>query len=104
MKTELKTVYVFLKSKFDGKKTVEVTSDNFTKDYCCSITGTISVPLCEMEVEVPVISDDEANKIMAGAMLETLIAEREKMRAEHQVKMNRITQQIEDLQSIEYKG
>lgn len=103
MKTELKKVFIYVTEKH-GKTSIEVSSEQFYSTYCCNLTRTVSAPLCEMEIEVPYLSSDEAQKVLHGALLENLIQEREKLRADYHVKMQELTGRIEDLQCIEFKG
>lgn len=103
MKKELKKVFVYVTEKH-GKTSIEVSSEQFYSTYCCNLTRTVSAPLCEMEIEVPFLSAEETQKVLHGALLENLIQEREKLRADHQVKMHALTRRIEDLQCIELKG
>ncbi len=103
MTTENKKVFVYVRDQ-RGETSVEVSSSKFDTTYCCDITGTVSAPLCEMEIEVPSISSGEAQKVLSGALLENLIEEREKLRADFHVKLNRLSGRIEELQAIEFKG
>lgn len=103
MTTENKKVFVYVRD-YDGETSVEVSSSEFDSTYCSDITRTVSAPLCEMEIEVPSISSGEAQKVLSGALLENLIEEREKLRAEFHVKLNRLSGRIEELQAIEFKG
>lgn len=103
MTTELKKVFVYVRD-CDGKTSVEVSSSQFDSTYCSDITRTVSAPLCEMEVEVPAISSEEAQKVLSGALLESLIEEREKVRAETHRRLTQLDQRIADLQCLEFKG
>jgi len=103
MTTELKKVFVYVRD-CDGKTSVEVSTSQFDSTYCSDITRTVSAPLCEMEIEIPSISSSEAQKVLSGALLENLIEEREKLRADFHVKLNRLSGRIEELQAIEFKG
>lgn len=103
MTTENKKVFVYVRD-CRGKTEVGVSSSEFDTTYCCDITGTVSAPICEMEIKIPSLSSEEAQKVLSGALLESLIEEREKLRAEFHVKLNRLSGRIEDLQAIEFKG
>jgi hypothetical protein len=103
MKTENKKVFVYVRE-YNGKTSVGVSSSHFDSTYCCDITRTVSAPLCEIEIEVPSISSGEAQKVLSGALLENLIEEREKLRADFHVKLNSLSGRIEELQAIEFKG
>lgn len=103
MKTELKKVFVYVTENY-GKISIEISSNQFYSTYCCSLAKIVSAPLCEMEIEVPYLSAEETQKVLHGALLENLIQERDKLRADHHVKMQELTRRIEDLQCIELKG
>lgn len=103
MKTELKKVFVYVRES-SGQLSIGVSSEDFDSTYCSSVCRIVSAPLCEMEIEVPCLSNEESQKVLHGALLENLIQEREKLRADYHVKMQELTGRIEDLQCIEFKG
>lgn len=103
MKTELKKVFVYVREN-SGQSSIGVSSEDFDSTYCSSVCRIVSAPLCEMEIEVPCLSNEESQKVLHGALLENLIQEREKLRADYHVKMQELTGRIEDLQCIEFKG
>ena len=103
MKTELKKVFVYVREN-SGQLSIGVSSEDFDSTYCSSVCRIVSAPLCEMDIEVPCLSNEESQKVLHGALLENLIQERDKLRADHQVKMHALTRRIEDLQCIELKG
>lgn len=103
MKTELKKVFVYVRES-SGQVSIGVSSENFDSTYCSSVCRIVSAPLCEMDIEVPCLSNEESQKVLHGALLENLIQERDKLRADHHVKMQELTGRIEDLQCIEFKG
>lgn len=99
MKTELKKVFVYVRENL-GQLSIGVSSEDFDSTYCSSVCRIVSAPLCEMEIEVPCLSNEESQKVLHGALLENLIQEREKLRADYHVKMQELTGRIEDLQCI----
>jgi hypothetical protein len=103
MKTEKKTAIIFAKAQ-SGEISIEVTTDKFTASYCSSITNTVSAPISEIEIDVPVLSSDEVNKVLTGSMLSSLIEEREKVKLEMVETMRKLDQRIADLQCLEFKG
>lgn len=103
MKTELKKVFVYVREN-SGQLSIGVSSEDFDSTYCSSVCRIVSAPLCEMDIEVPCLSNEESQKVLHGALLENLIQEREKLRADYHVKMQELTGRIEDLQCIEFKG
>ena len=100
--TEMKKVYVYVRS-YREEIEICVSSSQFDSTYCSDITSTASAPLCEMEILVPTINNKDAIKVLSGALLETLIKEKEKLKADTHIAMERLNKRINDLQCIDYK-
>lgn len=103
MNTEKLKLFVFVKQE-RGETTIEASTSEFVTTYCSDISNIVSAPLCEMEIEVPSITSEEAQKVLSGAMLESLIEAREKHVEESAIKLKQLDQRIADLQCIEFKG
>ena len=103
MKTEMKTVYVYAKYQ-RGNVSLEVSSDESDSTYCYDYLDIVSKPITTMEIAVPSLSEDELNKILSGAMLESLLAEKEKLQAETHRKLMQIDEKIGQLQALENKN
>ena len=103
MKTEMKKVYVFVRES-DGNLSVEVSSKEFDSTYCSDYTNTVSAPVSEMEISIPKINPDEALQILSGVLLETLVKQRDDMRADMIAKLEALDTRITKLTAIEHKG
>lgn len=103
MKTQMQKVYVYVEHR-DGKNTVKVSSDEYHTTHSIECLNLVCAPITEMEVAVPVFTDDELNKIVHGSLLEQLIAERENVKREMMEKLNRIESKISDLQCLDFKA
>lgn len=103
MKTENKKVWVYAKD-VAGVLSVEVTSIEFFATHCCDITRTVCVPIFELEIEIPSISSEEAKAALSGALLESLVEEREKLKAQFSKNLSNLDARINELKAIEYKG
>lgn len=102
MKTEMKKVYVYAQYK-RGEVSIEVSSDENDASFSYELTNTYRKPITELEIAVPSLSEDELNKILAGAMLESLIKQKEELQAENHRKLMQIDEKIGQLQALECK-
>ncbi|CAL9962723.1 hypothetical protein VPH219E481_0072 [Vibrio phage 219E48-1] len=60
--------------------------------------------LGEVEIAVPVMTDEEIDKVMAGAELESLHKQREELQAKTHRQLMQIDERIGQLSAIENKG
>lgn len=60
--------------------------------------------ICEIEVALPILTDEDKEKIMCGAELDSLIKMKERLNAETHRKLMQINDRIEQLQAIEDKS
>lgn len=103
MKTQELNLFIYVRQE-NGKTSVEASTNKFQTTYCCDITHRVSAPLTEMKIMVPALDSDEATKVLHGALLENLIAERDKAKAEMMARINALDSRINDLQCLEFKG
>lgn len=96
MKTEMKKAYIWLTNMigfYDPKLEITFSDIGSTETFS-------RVPLTEVEVMVPVLSEDDKKRLMAGETLNSL----EKQKNLLQSKLREINCQIQELRAIEYKG
>lgn len=101
MKTEMKTLYLAIQRSVGCSYLTQSLVAEFKKptDNKYFYYGHIS----EVEIAVPVMTDEEIEKVMAGAELEALHAERERLNAETFRKIANIDRRIGELTALEDK-
>ena len=99
MKTEMKTFHMAVRKVSYSKTDIVIESRKPEGDeyFLYGYLGTI-------EIAIPVMTDEEIDKLMAGAELECLHAQREKVQAETHRKLMQIDERIGQLTAIEDKG
>ncbi len=103
MKTQELNLFIYVRQ--DGNDiSVQASTRKFDTTYCSDITQVVSAPLTEMKIMVPAIDSHEATKVLHGALLENLIAERDKAKAEMMARISTLDSRINDLQCLEFKG
>lgn len=98
MKTESKTAYVAVeRTGYSADKLIV----SFDKPKSCEYWSRALVS--EVVVTVPVLTQDDMDKLLAGEELNSLHAAKEKLEAETYARMKVITDRIAELQCIEFK-
>ncbi len=99
MKTEMQTFHLAIRRSNHGWQGLVVES---VKPENCDYF--FYGHLGEVEIAVPVMNDEEIDKLMAGAELEALNKQRETLQAETHRKLMQIDERIGLLTAIENKG
>lgn len=102
MKTEMKKVWIYAEHQ-DGKNKVGVTSCEYQAKSSIECINLVRAPIMQIEIAVPVFSDSELNKVVHGSLLEQLIEERDKVKLEMSMKLERLNSKISDLQCLDFK-
>ena len=103
MKTEKRRAYIIASKFLSG------VSDNHTPEIDITLTPPKDTPsfaralIQEIQVEIPILTDEEMNIVLRGAELETLVNARDLMRAEFQEQLASIEDRISKLKCIESK-
>lgn len=104
MKTETKTAKVYLrkwifgnysgdsKVEFELSLTEQESTEHFTYKY-----------LCDVEVVIPTLSESDMNKIIHGAELESMIAQKEEFQAKTSATIAQMERRIKEMQCIEFQ-
>ncbi len=101
MKTEMHTLYIAVRRSTGGYQWEDLDA-SFTKqeDGECFYYGHVT----EVQVAVPVMTTEEIDKLMAGAELESLHKERDRINAETFNKIAKIDRRIGELTALEDKS
>ena len=103
MKTEKKKAYIFAERYIGGSCKSETDTRIFFF-HAASDDLFARALICEVEVDVPILSDKEADALLNGAELDSLMKARDEMRAEFQKQLETIEDRISKLKCIELKG
>ena len=101
--TKKLNVFIYVQER-NGEISVKASSDEFFTTYCCSTSHIVSAPLTAIKIDAPDISSEEAQKVLSGSLLSSLIEEREKLVTETAQKLERIEQRIADMKCLDFKG
>ena len=102
MKTEKRKAYLFVERYIGGSSRRNTETSIFF--FKPSSDGPFARALAsEIEVEVPILSDKEADALLNGAELDSLMNARDEMRAEFQKQLESIEDRISKLKCIESK-
>lgn len=99
MKTEMKVAYIGIRRRryCQDEMTVSFDKPQSNEHWCSAL-------ISEVMVVVPVITDEDKDKLLAGAELESLYAAKEKLQTATFNQMQAINNRIGELQCIEFKA
>lgn len=94
-----KTANLYVRNYTYGKPELNI---SFDEHESCDIFAYHKV--CDVEIEIPDLSESEMNMMAAGALLESIELAREKLKEECAIKLKAMDDRINELKCIEFKG
>ena len=97
MKTEKRTLFIGLRKGYLGVEMIAGFNKPESNKYW------VEASVCEIEIEVPVLSDSEKNSIILGFEIEHLQAKKITIAAEARAEIEKLDQYISELTCLEHK-